>query len=119
MKIEKHNAHGMQLLVSLSPKEVWQLIKKLAQTNNMVAQADVSHYVTIACEFEDDNDRWVPTDFTIVVVGNPAKSEEVGCQSAYPCGKPVEVQDSIPAGPCDLQEGHDANCYRCNARPVY
>ena len=48
MKIEKHNAHGMQLLASLSPIEVWQLIKKLAQTNNMVAQADVSHYVTSA-----------------------------------------------------------------------
>ena len=47
MKIEKHNAHGMQLLVSLSPTEVWQLIKKLTQTNNMVAQADVSHYVKI------------------------------------------------------------------------
>ena len=118
MRVEKHNAHGMQLVVHLSPEEVFPLIEKLFKVAALVAVTNVNHYATIPCEFEDNNDRgWVPTDFTLMVEGDAAKSEELGCQAAYPCELPVEAMGSIPAGPCDLQDGHKPHCIRRNARP--
>jgi hypothetical protein len=119
MKIEKHNAHGMQLVVTLSLSEAAQLLEKLARTLRLAGDTNVNHYVDIPCKFEDDNDQWVDTDFTVMVEGDPMMSEEAGCQPAFPCGKPVEQQGSIPAGPCDRQEGHDLFCCRHNARPDY
>lgn len=110
MKIAKHNSHGMQLLVELSLDDALHIISKLSKTVGLVAKTDLNHYITLPCQFEDDNDIWEPTDLTLVV-GDFAKSEVTGrCQSAYPCGKPVEARGSFPAGPCILQEGHKYGC---------
>lgn len=108
MKIEKHNAHGMQLIVCLSVKETLELVEKLLKTSRLSAGTDLNYYVTLPCEFEDDNDKWVPTDLTLVVDDNKSES----CLPSYPCGKHVEAMGSIPAGPCTRQEGHDWGCTR-------
>jgi hypothetical protein len=94
MKIEKHNAHGMQLIVCLSVSEVLELVEKLSKTGNMVTRTDLNYYVTIPCEFEDDNDKWVPTDLTLAVEGPKAEPY----LPSYPCGKHVEARGSNPAG---------------------
>ena len=94
MKIEKHNAHGMQLLVRLSVNEALELVEKLLKTGRLVAGTDIDHYVTLPCQFEDDNDKWVPTELALMVEGG----SRLLCQPSYPCGKHVEAMGSIPPG---------------------
>lgn len=106
MKIEKHNAHGMQLLVRLSVNEALALVEKLLKTGRLAAGTDFNYYVTLPCEFEDDNDKWVPTDLTLMV----ESSKQELCLPSYPCGKHVEARGSIPAGHCIRQEGHEWGC---------
>jgi len=119
MKIEKHNSHGMELVVTMTLDEADDLIAKVSGVAATRAETDLNTYVSIPCQFEDDNNRWVATDFTLMVEGDPVKSENAGCQAAFPCGKPVEQMGSIPAGPCDLQEGHEDHCYRRNTKLDY
>lgn len=117
MKVEKHNAHGMQLVVTLgAPEEALALAAKLVETATKAMKTGSSHYVSLPCAFEDDDDRWHKTDFAVVVEGSALGS---ACYPAYPCGKPVERMGAIPAGPCDLQAGHEDGCYRRNAEPDY
>jgi hypothetical protein len=81
MKIEFHNAHGNQLILSLSKEEAAWLISDVTKSLLLTSKSDVSHYASFKIKFENDDDRWVPTDFDIVVDGDPVKSEDVGCQS--------------------------------------
>jgi hypothetical protein len=119
VKIEHHNAHGMQLVMLLSPVEALALARKLIDTASRVVETDLNHFVDMPCLFENDNDRWEPTDFDVVVEGNPVLSEDAGCQPTYPCNKHCEQEGSIPAGPCDHQVGHEHRCYRRWAKPDY
>ena len=119
MKIEYHNAHGSQLILKLTKNEAVEMINGLAASLLKTNLTDISHYVKFKTEFENDNDRWVPTDLDVLVEGDRRKTERDGCQPTFPCGKHVEKMGSIPAGPCDREEGHDWGCMRRNARPVY
>lgn len=102
MKIEKHNGHGMQLAVTLKPSEALSLAAKLLETAQKALDTDINTYVSVPCHFEDDNDRYVPTDFSVLVLGDDMRD----CQPTYPCGKPVED------GVCNRQAGHEYACYR-------
>jgi hypothetical protein len=117
LKVEKHDSHGLQLVVGMHPEEALALARKLVESVEQYQQGKSSNnfYVSIPCLFEDDNDRWAETDFT-VVVGNNRHADYT---PTYPCGKPVEAMGAIPAGPCDLQEEHGGNCFRSNAKPSY
>jgi hypothetical protein len=109
MQIEKHNSHGMQLLVNLKPLEALALAAKLIQTAQKSVEKNVNHYFSTPCAFEDDNDRLVKTDLDFVVeTGNPAD-----CQPTYPCGKEI-VQGGMNSAPesCNMQENHEHGCYR-------
>ena len=75
MKIEKHDAHGMELLVRVSPLEALELAERLARTAQSVLQKQRDHYTRTPCEFEDDNDRWVETDFDILVESTCARHD--------------------------------------------
>lgn len=117
MKIAKHNAHGMQLLMELKPLEALALAVKLIESAQKAGKigGNTNFYFSMPCAFEDDNDRWVKTDFDVVVQAE--HTDEL--LPTYPCEEPVEQQGFIPAGPCDLQKGHDDNCYRRHAKPEY
>lgn len=119
MKVEYHNAHGSQLVLTLTPREAVEVFARANAALLKTLDTDVSHYATFKAEFENDNDRWVPTDLCVLVEGDPVTTENVGCKPAFSCGKPVERMGSIPAGPCDLEEGHEWGCIRRNARPDY
>lgn len=118
MKIEYHNGHGDQLILTLTKNEAVEMINQLAATLLKTNLTDVSHYARLKIEFENDNNRWVPTNLDVLVEGD-AFATRHGCQPTFPCGKHVEKTGSIPAGPCDREEGHDWACGRRNARPVY
>lgn len=94
MKIEKHNSHGMELVVTFTPVEAREFIEKLFKAYSLTVETKFNHYVTTPCEFEDDNDKWVPTDFTFQVEDGLKANH--GCRAAYPCGK---------------QEGHEFRCF--------
>ena len=119
MRIEYHNAHGSQLVLTLTKNETVEMINGLATALLKTNLTDVSHYTTFKNEFENDNDHWVLTNLNVLVEGDPVTTENVGCKPAFPCGKPVEQMGSIPAGPCDLAENHEFGCIRRNARPDY
>jgi hypothetical protein len=57
MRIERHDAHGEQLVVFLSQKEAVDLLEKLAKTTKLAMGTDITHCVELPCEFENDNDR--------------------------------------------------------------
>lgn len=110
MRIAKHNAHGMQLLVELTPGEALALAVKLIETAR-VAQGNLdNYYFSTPCGFEDDNDRWVATDFDIVIGHNNLDAK---CLPTYPCGKDIALSgmNSAPEF-CNLQVGHEDICYR-------
>lgn len=109
MKIEKHNAHGMQLLINLTPVEAIAFARKIVDTAQRSMETVVNHYVSIPCQFEDDNDRWVPTDLDIVVETGSLRD----CRPTYPCGNEI-VQGGMNSAPefCNMQEGHEHGCYR-------
>jgi hypothetical protein len=108
MKVEKHNSHGLQLSVALTPAEALTLARKLLETAGRVLETGINHYVNVSCQFEDDNDRWVETDFTVTV----GDSTREGYRPTYPCGKEI-VQGAMNSAPkfCNLQEGHEHGCY--------
>jgi hypothetical protein len=111
MKIEKHNSHGLQLSVTLTPAEALTMARKLLETAQraLEVKSPVNYYVTVPCLFEDDNERWEPTDFTVSVgSGNP-----IEWRPTYPCGKEI-VQGGMNSAPefCNEQEGHEHGCYR-------
>ena len=67
MKIEKHNAHGLQLVVTISRDEALNINTQLRKAINFSAQTGVDHFIRFASLFEDDNDKWEPTEFAIVI----------------------------------------------------
>lgn len=68
MRVEKHNAHGMQLLITVTPAEALLLIEKLSKAVGLtIASERDGHYFGQPCLFEDDNEKWVETDFDVVV----------------------------------------------------
>src|SRR5271155_1656050 len=119
MRIEYHNAHGNQLVLTLTKQEAHDMIADLAVALSKTNFTDVSHYVEFKTEFENDNDRWVPTKLDVLVEGDKFKTERDGCMPTFPCGKHVEQMGSIPAGPCDLVENHKWGCIRRNALADY
>ena len=119
MRIEYHNAHGNQLILTLTKEEARDMIGDLAVALTKVNVTDVSHYAEFQTEFENDDDVYRPTKLDIMVEGDKFKTERDGCMPAFACGKPVERMGSIPAGPCDLTEGHEYGCIRRNAHPDY
>ncbi len=67
MKMEFHNAHGYQLILRLTEKQTVRMLSKVMSAL-VAAQSDgVNHYAKFDIEFENDNDRWEPTEFDIVV----------------------------------------------------
>jgi hypothetical protein len=111
VKIEKHNAHGMQLLVELKPLEALALAVKLIESAQKAGKigGTTNFYFSTPCAFEDDNDRWVKTDFDVVVTAEHAND----LAPTYPCGKEI-VQGGMNSAPefCNQQKGHEHGCYR-------
>ena len=58
IKVEKHNAHGLNLVVTLSKSDADNLIARLINAT----QLRDKNYVELQCVFEDDNDRWEPCE---------------------------------------------------------
>jgi hypothetical protein len=54
IKVEKHNAHGLNLVVTLSKSEADNLIALLVNAT----QLRDKNYIELKCLFEDDNDRF-------------------------------------------------------------
>jgi len=96
MKIEYHNAHGNQLILSLTPQEATEMISKITTALDKTVLSDVSYYVTFKTEFENDDDRWVPTDLDVVVEGNPTADCRPAFPSPEPDGKPRPDEDEGP-----------------------
>lgn len=71
IRIEKHNAHGLQLVVSLKPGDVPELIKKLTQAVKLAKKTKVNHYAHFDVQFEDDNNRWESCSFVLSVDVDP------------------------------------------------
>jgi hypothetical protein len=111
VKIEKHNAHGMQLLVELKPLEALALAVRLIESAQKAGKigGSTNFYFSTPCAFEDDNDRWVKTDFDVVVQADNGRDLE----PTYPCGKEI-VQGGMNSAPefCNMQKGHEHGCYR-------
>src|SRR5271170_1167888 len=112
MRIEYHNAHGNQLVLTLTKEEARDMIGDLAVALTKVNVTDVSHYVEFKSQFENDDNVYRPTNLDVLVEGDETMTVAHGCQPAFPCGKPVEQMGSIPAGPCDLVENHEFGCIR-------
>jgi hypothetical protein len=108
VKITYHNAHGEQLVFTLSETEVIQMIRQMVTAVAMMKETQIDHYVTFKVQFENDNDRWVDTDLDIVVDSVFSGS---GCRAAFPCGKPVVGHPYCPDGPCTIHVGHDGPCF--------
>ena len=87
MRIEKHNAHGMQLIMVITPEEALSLIEKLSKATGLtIAFEGSGHYIKQSCLFEDDNDRWETADFDVVVTPDYT-NWSLGtdkCSPAYP-----------------------------------
>jgi hypothetical protein len=111
MRIEYHNAHGSQLVLTLSKNEAVEMINGLSTALLKTNLTDVSHYAGFKIEFENDNNRWVPTDLDVLVEGDRITTENIGCKPAFPCGKPVVGHPYCPDGPCNLTSTHDGPCY--------
>lgn len=75
MKVEKHNAHGLELVVTLSQEEAAVFVSKLTTTLRLVRDKDVNHAIHLPCLFEDDNNRWEETEFTVVVERDVRKAD--------------------------------------------
>ena len=73
MKIEFHNAHGDQLVLTLNRVEAAHLISKITQALGAVLSTEVVHYAEFDTVFENDNDRWEPTKLDIVVEADSDK----------------------------------------------
>lgn len=67
MKIEFHHGHGNQLIMRLNTYEAAKLLSGVSKSLNKVLGTKVRHYTKFETEFEDDNDRWEPTELDIVV----------------------------------------------------
>jgi hypothetical protein len=110
MRIEYHNAHGEQLILSLTPREATWMVSKITTALDMTLDTEISHYATFKTEFENDNNRWVPTEFNVLIEGD-AFATRHGCLPAFPCGKPVTDHPFCPQGPCTREAEHDGFCY--------
>lgn len=111
MKIEKHNAHGMQLLVKIKPLEALMLAVKLIESAQKAGKigGTTNFYFSTPCAFEDDNDRWVKTDFDVVVQNHEGNADDL--EPTYPCGKEYEAYGKTQI--CNKQKGHEPDpCYR-------
>ena len=114
MRVEYHNAHGSQLVLSLTQSEAEDMLRRLLKATLMTpSDTGAGHYVDFKCYFENDNDHYSVTTLSMLVEGEPS----AGCQPAFPCGKRVEQRGVIPAGPCDLQQGHEPGCTRYTVAP--
>ena len=113
MKIEFHNAHGNQLLVELKPLEALALAVKLIESTQKAGKigGNTNFYFSTPCAFENDNDRWVKTDFDVVVTAS--LDSDNALEATYPCGKEI-VQGGMNSAPefCNLQKDHEDGCYR-------
>lgn len=108
MIIEKHNAHGLELVAALSPMEALALARKLVETAERALNDKTRlYYVSTHCLFEDDNNRWEDCDFDVVVSILPHNSPTVECLPTYPCGEPVT---RTMENTCNLQIGHTGPC---------
>ena len=70
MRIEYHNAHGEQLILRMTQHEAEKMISKINQVIDKTSNTRISHYAAFETEFENDNDRWLRTEFDIVVEGD-------------------------------------------------
>jgi hypothetical protein len=113
VKIAKHNAHGMQLLVELKPLEALALAVKLIESAQKAGRigGTTNFYFSTPCAFEDDNDRWVETDFDVVVQGFDVDANSDDVAPTYPCGKDYEAYGKTQV--CNMQKGHEPDpCFR-------
>lgn len=65
--IEKHNSHGIQLLVKLSSLDAEALAEELRRYAQNASKSGETKYITKACLFEDDNERWESADLDFAV----------------------------------------------------
>ena len=111
MRIEYHNAHGNQLVLTLTKQEAHDMVADLAVAISKTNRTDVSHYLVFKTQFENDNDVYRPTDLDIIVEGDETMTAARGCQPVYPCEKPVTGHPYCPEGPCNKETGHDGPCF--------
>jgi len=111
MRIEYHNAHGNQLILTLTEREAIDVIHQVSTALTMMLKTNTSHYAEFKTEFENDNDRWVPTDLDVMVVPHIECASPSACRPAFPCGKPVVEHPYCPDGPCSEPTGHDGPCF--------
>jgi hypothetical protein len=84
MKIEYHNAHGDQLILTLTEREAIDMLHKISTALAMMLNTNIGHYVTFKTEFENDNDCWVPTELDILVEPHVECGPETPCRPAFP-----------------------------------
>src|SRR5271170_4712064 len=101
MIIEYHNAHGSQLILTLTKQETVDLITDLSAALLKTNFTDVSHYVEFKSQFENDDDVYRPTKLDIMVEGDETMTAARGCQPAFPCEKPVTGHPYCSDGPCN------------------
>jgi len=112
MRIEYHNAHGRQLILTLTEREAIDMLHKISTSLNLMLTTNVSHYAVFKTEFENDDDRWVPTDLDVMVVPQiECAPSSPACRPAFPCGKPVTGHPYCPDGPCNMATNHDGPCF--------
>lgn len=88
MRVEKHNAHGMQLIMVITPAEARLLIEQLSKAYGLTFTSEEGYYIENKCLFEDDNDKWEEAKFDVVVTRDYASWNLglVKCSPAYPKG---------------------------------